>query len=61
MEYLEGFEDMMMYLDKNGSIKEKDAKKLFKKFCDTFTSCYLVPTTIFLFNTNFKYFSLNRT
>ena len=61
MEYLEGFEDMMMYLDKNGSIKEKDAKKLFKKVCDTFTSCYLVPTTIFLFNTNFKYFSLNRT
>ena len=39
MEYLEGFEDMIMYLDANGCINEENAKKLFRKVCQTLTSC----------------------
>ena len=31
MEYLEGYEDMVRYVNKHGCIEEKHAKDLFKK------------------------------
>ena len=38
MEYLDGFEDMSKYLEKYGCIKEKAAKKLFKKVCNIYVT-----------------------